>query len=85
MYPSLYDVQQFNQEIIEFTAEGIIVYDRELRYQMWNHFMEQLTGRRAEDVLGKSAVELFPSLRENGMEAALRRALQGEVVQIPDV
>ena len=47
--------------------------------------MEQLTGRRAEEVLGKSAVELFPSLRENGMEAALRRALQGEVVQIPDV
>ena len=85
MYPSLYDVQQFNQEIIECAAEGIIVYDRELRYQMWNHFMEQLTGRRAEDVLGKSAVELFPSLRENGMEAALRRALQGEVVQIPDV
>lgn len=85
MYPSLYDVQQFNQEIIECAAEGIIVYDRELRYQMWNRFMEQLTGRRAEDVLGKSAVELFPSLRENGMEAALRRALQGEVVEIPDV
>jgi PAS domain S-box-containing protein len=85
MYPSLYDVQQFNQEIIECAAEGIIVYDRELRYQMWNRYMEQLTGRRAEDVLGKSAVELFPSLRENGMEAALRRASQGEVVQIPDV
>ena len=36
MYPSLYDVQQFNQEIIECAAEGIIVYDRELRYQTWN-------------------------------------------------
>jgi PAS domain-containing protein len=35
----------------ECDAEGIIVYDRELRYQMWNRFMEQLTGRRAEDVL----------------------------------
>jgi PAS domain-containing protein len=33
------------------SATPIIVYDRELRYQMWNRFMEQLTGRRAEDVL----------------------------------
>jgi PAS domain S-box-containing protein len=53
---------------------GIIVCDRELRYQVWNHFMERLTGRRAEETLGKSAVELFPSLRENAMEAALIRA-----------
>ncbi len=81
----LLDAHQFNQEIIECAAEGIIVYDPELRYRVWNPFMEQLTGRRAEEVLGQSAIELFPFLRENGMEAALRRALQGEVVQVPDV
>jgi PAS domain S-box-containing protein len=85
MYASLHDVQQFNQEIIDCAAEGIIVCDRELRYQVWNHFMEQLTGRRAEEVLGNSALELFPSLRENAMKAALCRALLGEVVQIPDL
>src|SRR5919198_2345569 len=79
VYLSLHDAQQFNQEIIDCAAEGIIVYDRELRYQVWNPFMEQLTGRRAEEVLGKLAVEVFPFLRENGMEAALKRALQGEV------
>lgn len=39
--------------------------------------MEQLTGRRTEEALGKSAVELFPSMRENAMEAALSRALAG--------
>ena len=44
-----------------------------------------VNGRRAEEELGKSAVELFPSLRENAMEVALNRALQGEVVQTPDV
>jgi len=85
MHPPLHDVQQINQEIIDCAAEGIFVCDRELRYQVWNRFMEQLTGRRAEEALGKSAIELFPSLRENAMEAALSRALQGEVVQIPDV
>lgn len=85
MYPSLHDVQQINQEIIDCAAEGIIVCDRELRYRVWNPFMELLTGMRAEEALGKPAVELFPSLRENVVEAALNRALQGEVVQLPDV
>jgi len=47
--------------------------------------MEQLTGRHAEEALGKSVVELFPYPRENALEAALSRALRGEVVQIPDV
>jgi formate hydrogenlyase transcriptional activator len=81
----LQEAHQFNREIIECAAEGIIVYDPELRYRVWNPFMEQLTGRPAEEVTGKSAIELFPYLRENGMEAAIRQALQGEVVQIPDV
>jgi PAS domain S-box-containing protein len=85
MYQSLDDVQQVNQEVIDCAAEGIIVCDRELRFQVWNRFMEQLTGRCAEEALGKSAVDLFPSLRKTAMEAALSRALQGEVVQIPDV
>ena len=83
--PSLRDAHQFSQEIIECAAEGIIVYDLDLRYVVWNPFMEQLTGRRAEEVLGKCALDLFPYLRNNGMEAGLRRALQGETVQLPDI
>jgi formate hydrogenlyase transcriptional activator len=79
------EAHQFNQEIIAGAGEGIIVYDSELRYRAWNPFMEQLTGRGAEEVLGQSALELFPYLRDNGMEAGLRRALQGEVVHLPDV
>src|ERR1700721_711885 len=45
---------QFNQEIMEGAAEGIIVYDPELRYQLWNPFMERLTGKRASGVLGRA-------------------------------
>src|SRR5271167_2526691 len=75
---------QFNQEIMEGAAEGIIVYDPELRYQLWNPYMEQLTGKRAEEVLGKVATDVFPRLIPSGFEAALKRALQGEVIQVPD-
>ena len=75
---------QFNREIIEGAAEGIIVYDAELRYQLFNPFMERLTGKRSQEVLGRVATEVFPRLGPSGIETALKRALQGEVVQVAD-
>src|SRR5207248_6527013 len=42
-------------DIMSNAAEGIVVYDREMRCQVWNRFMENLTGLRAEEVLGKRA------------------------------
>jgi PAS domain S-box-containing protein len=81
---ALREAIQFNREIIEGAAEGIIVYDSELRYQIFNPFMERLTGKRLHEVLGKVATEVFPRLLPSGIEAALKRALQGESVQVED-
>jgi len=81
---ALCEAIQFNREIIEGAAEGIIVYDAELRYQLFNPFMERLTGKRSQEVLGKIATEVFPRLGPSGIETALKRALQGEVVQVAD-
>ena len=82
---ALRDAIQFTQAIIQDAGEGIIVYDRELRYKVFNPFMERLTGKRTEELLGKVATEVFPRLRTSGMEAAIRRALDGEVVKVSDV
>jgi formate hydrogenlyase transcriptional activator len=76
---------EFNRAIIQDAAEGIIVFDRELRYRMFNPFMERLTGRKASDVLGKVASDVFPQLRSSGIEELVRRALAGEVVKASDV
>ena len=81
---ALCEALQFNREIIEGAAEGIIVYDSDLRYKVFNPFMERLTGKRSQDVLGRVAMDVFPRLGPSGMEAALKRALQGEVVQVAD-
>jgi PAS domain S-box-containing protein len=75
---------QFNTEVISNAAEGIIVYDREFRYEVWNRFMEDLTGMQATDVLGKCAFDLFPHLPEQGIDRLLERALHGETVSSPD-
>ena len=82
---ALREAHRFTDEIIKGAAEGIIVYDTDLRYQVFNPTMERLTGKRADEVIGRVAVEVFPRLRTSGVEELLKRALQGEVVKIPEV
>ena len=82
---ALLESNEFNKQIIRSAREGIIVYDSECRYVVWNPFMEELTGLRAEEVIGKLPLDLFPFLRENGVEDLLRRALAGETVSTPDM
>lgn len=82
---ALREAIRFNRAIIQDAGEGIIVYDRELRYQVFNPFMQRLTGLTEEEALGKVAPEVRPHLRANGMEDLMRRALSGEVVKVSDV
>ncbi|HYR28711.1 MAG TPA: EAL domain-containing protein [Thermoanaerobaculia bacterium] len=82
---ALRDTNRFAHEIIHNAGEGIVVYDRELRYVIWNRFMEELTDLPPKEVLGKSAEELFPHIREQLVDEMLRRALGGETVSAPDI
>jgi PAS domain S-box-containing protein len=81
---ALREAHQFNREIIDSAAEGIIVYDMDLRYLVFNPFMEELTGKRASEVLGRRAPDVFPWIREQGLDAMMERAVRGEVVHVPD-
>src|SRR5258708_17002036 len=78
------ETNHFATEIIENAGEGIVVYDRDLRYVVWNHFMEELTGLTAEEVLGRKAIDIFPHLREQQVDELIARALGGEPVSAPD-
>ena len=80
----LMESEHFTRAIISSVRQGIIVYDRELRYQVWNRFMEEITGLSAERVIGTHALDEFPHLRQQGIEALLQRALAGETVYSPD-
>ena len=81
---ALHEASLINRQIIEGAEVGIILYDSELRYRLFNPFMERLTGKSEVEVRGKVAAEVFPRLRSSGMEDALKRALQGEVVHVAD-
>lgn len=75
----------FASEIIENAGEGIVVYDRDLRYVVFNHFMEELTGLAAADVIGRPAPDVFPHIREQRVDELLDRAMKGEQVSSPDI
>jgi two-component system, cell cycle sensor histidine kinase and response regulator CckA len=81
----LQESNQFRQEIIHGAGEGIVVYDRDLRYIVWNRYMEQMTGLLAERVLGRRPLDVFPFLRDNGIDRLLERALGGDTASSEDV
>ncbi|NTW98991.1 MAG: PAS domain S-box protein [Geobacteraceae bacterium] len=78
MEDALRSSNQFNRQIINSAHEGIIVYGTDLRYQVWNPFMEELSGLKADDVLGRYPLEVFPFLKGAGVIERLERALAGE-------
>jgi PAS domain S-box-containing protein len=59
---ALRESELFNREVIASAQEGVVVYDRDFRYQVWNPFMEELTGVPAAESLGKHGFEIFPHL-----------------------
>lgn len=74
---ALDELGKLSQQIVASAQEGIVVYDRDLRYTLWNPFMEKLTGQPAPEVLGKQALQLHPFLKQRGIDVLLERALAG--------
>jgi PAS domain S-box-containing protein len=58
---------------------GLLTTDRDLRIRSWNQWLVAQSGFAAETVIGRSLVEVFPDLRERGLEENFRRALAGEI------
>ena len=80
----LRDSRDFFSQVIANAEEGIVVVDRELRYLMRNHFMEELTGIPTEGMLGTSVLERsVPQLDE--LIRYIETALAGNMVRSQDI
>jgi PAS domain S-box-containing protein len=75
---SLREALTFNDQIISSAHEGIVGYDLEGRYILWNRFMAGMTGVPAGDLLGRRPREVFAFAE--GLTEGIRRALKGESV-----
>lgn len=63
----------------DLAAQGIVTTDSELNVVEWNHWMEEHTGKRPHDVIGKKLFELFPELNERRLDRNYKWALEGQV------
>ena len=68
---------RFNEQIVASAQEGIVVYGPDLKYQVWNPFMERLTGMPANEVLGKHPDEVLGAVGKAGLMASIVKALGG--------
>ncbi len=59
--------------------QGIVLTDAELNVVEWNNWMEGHTGKRAQDVIGKNLLGLFPELTERRLDRHYKWALEGQV------
>jgi PAS domain S-box-containing protein len=66
------------RQIVNGAGEGVVVHGPDMRYEVWNPYMERLTGKKASEVLGRHPLELFPQLYETGVVDRIERALRGE-------
>lgn len=68
-----------SESVVKSTFDGVVAYDEELRYTLWNPAMERLTGIARLAVLGKKILDVFPHLVGTEVEEHLRATLEGEV------
>ena len=71
----------FTSTLLDSIDDGVVVFDLNFRYQIFNRSMERLRGVRMEEVVGRNAFELFPDLEVNGVDKLLERAAAGETVR----
>ncbi len=73
----LKDQNRFIQDILSSISEGIVVYDTSLKYQVWNRYMETLSGIPASEIIGNSIYFLSPRIKGDDVHDLMAKALQG--------
>ena len=76
---SLREAVRFNQQVLDSVRDGVLVTGPDLRYRVFNRFMERITGMAAKDVLGRHPAEVFPFLTEAGIIRTFEQVLEGEL------
>lgn len=75
-------LKELYENVVESIQDGLVAIDLEFRITYWNKAMEKIKGYKAEEVLGKVATDLFPSLREHGVHRFFKAAMEGQVVEL---
>lgn len=70
--------KEFYEILINSSVDGILAFDKEYRYILWNPAMKRISGMSAEEVLGRCAFDIFPFLKETGEDKFFQESLKGK-------
>jgi PAS domain S-box-containing protein len=71
---------ELNTSILSSIREGVVVYNHSMLCIQWNDAMEEMTGLRKNEVLGKAVSDIFLIDPKHDFGRLIQSALQGEVV-----
>ncbi len=80
----LEESEHFTQMLISIIDEGVIVCDHDFQIQIWNNFIEEMTGQNAEQLHNQWMLNLLPAFAEANNKELLQRGLMGETVLVTD-
>ncbi|MHC4359708.1 MAG: PAS domain-containing sensor histidine kinase [Planctomycetota bacterium] len=76
--------KEFSECLIRSSFDGILAFDRNCRYTVWNAGMQRISGVSESEVTGKRAFEVFPFLKKTGEDKFFSETLKGKVVVARD-
>ena len=71
------ELNKFNQQIIESAQEGIVVFNNSNKCQLWNPYMERITGVLSKDIIGNSPNIALPVDEPATLLSLIEKALKG--------
>jgi PAS domain-containing protein len=75
-------VNNFLQQIVDTSADVIIVLDKEFNFLLVNKRYEKLLNLKREDILGKNLFEVNPGAKDTMQHDYLNKALAGESLRL---
>ncbi len=76
--------RDFSERLLNSSIDGIVAYDQNLIFTLWNPGMENLTGINKSEVLGKNIFKRFPLLEKIGEDKNVLETLKGNYAIVKD-
>jgi PAS domain S-box-containing protein len=68
-------LKDYNEDIVDSTASGVVVVDASLKISTWNSSMERISGVQREHALGKRFFSLFDELSDDELHEQIAQTL----------
>jgi PAS domain S-box-containing protein len=75
---------EFSDRLLNSSIDGIVSFDSDRKYTLWNPGMEAMTGINKSKALGRNAFEVLPFLKEIGEDKYFNETLKGNFVIAKD-